>query len=819
MKTIFKSIALIAAVAATFAACSKVEEQQIEQTPLDAEKEYVYTFALGNSPDTKAILGTDANGRFVEWTSGDQLGSITTKSQGFSNITPAEGATPATFAIYSSGGLAEGNTINVWFPYRETYSDATAVPLLIPKEQEQRSDDNKFDFAAMPMVAKQVTVTPEMATTSSTSPIATIDMLCLGSTINFKVFSSEPSYASEKVRRITFNARNSDDSAEAYIAGSFTKNLTTVDPADLSTLTIPSFTTGYSSVVTSPRSASSIGTDKASALDLYMVVAPGSYRGTVVVETDAATYTYNLTSAKEFVRAGFKAFGLDLKKAASRGLPVDYVTLPWTYPTGGASATSSGLNSIVGVTSSGLGSDYSDSNKPYLIKFDNTGDYIQVKTNTEISTVSVDYKMIGGGNTSSLDIYESADGETWGSAIDNLVISGSQNDEGTVTTTAEFASSSRFVRIEFNKGSNVGIGGITIATFGSSPRISASSINVTALGATNALADYEIHNFAGSDDVSVKTYTGCVTSAIIEGGKIKYSVAPNYGTTDAAGTIVLQSDEAAADKTVIVSQAHDILTQTGADGSPLTLVIPNNATTAEFDITSAVFGWNASVTPAAEKNLTIKTGVDTYAATHSGSANASSQTITVNSTTAASESEQTLGTIDVYRNGNASDSQNISIIIKKASIGGGTPKTFSGTFGMISEATSSLTLTEPGSTTINSTITVTDGALGMNVDGTKGAQVGSSKNPASSIVISAPFTGSVSSITINTSGASSVNASLAVSVGGTSYKCGGNTSVSLSSTATNYTFTGSASGAVTITITNSSSKAIYLKNLSITGVK
>lgn len=818
MKTIFKSIALIAAVAATFAACSKVEEQQIEQTPSDAEKEYVYTFALGNSPDTKAILGTDANGRFVEWTTGDQLGSITTKSKGFSNITPADGATPATFSIYSTGGLSEGNTINVWFPYRETYSDATAVPLLIPNEQEQRSADNKFNFNAMPMVAKQITVTSEMETSTNTSPLETIDMVCLGSTINFKVFSSEPSYASEKVRRITFNARNSDDSAEAYIAGSFTKNLTTVDPADLSTLTIPSFTTGYSSVVTSPRSASSIGTDKASALDLYMVVAPGSYRGTVVVETDAATYTYNLASAKELVRAGFKAFGLDLKKAASRGLPVDYVTLPWTYPTGGASATSSGLNSIVGVTSSGLGSDYSDSNKPYQIKFDNTGDYIQVKTNTEISTVSVDYKMIGGGNTSSLDIYESADGETWGSAIDNLVISGSQNDEGTVTTTAEFAPSSRFVRIEFNKGSNVGIGGITIATFGSSPRISASSINVTALGATNALADYEIHNFAGSDDVSVKTYTGCVTSAIIEGGKIKYSVAPNYGTTDVAGTIVLQSDEA-ADKTVNVSQAHDILTQTGADGSPLTLVIPNNATTAEFDITSAVFGWNASVTPAAEKNLTIKTGVDTYAATHSGSANASSQTITVNSTTAASESEQTLGTIDVYRNGNASDSQKISITIKKASIGGGTPKTFSGTFVKISDASSSLTLTEPGSTTITSTITVTGGALGQNVDGTKGAQVGTGSSPASNIVISAPFTGSVSSITINTSGAKSVVASLEVSVGGTSYKCGGNTSVSLTNTATDYTFTGSASGAVTITITNSSSKAIYLKNLSITGVK
>ena len=191
----------------------------------------------------------------------------------------------------------------------------------------------------------------------------------------------------------------------------------------------------------------------------------------------------------------------------------------------------------------------------------------------------------------------------------------------------------------------------------------------------------------------------------------------------------------------------------------------------------------------------------------------------MNSTTATGASEQTLGTIDVYRNANTSDPQKISITIKKASTSGGTPKTFTGTFVKITNASSSLTLTEPGSTTITASITVTGGALNQNVDGNKGAQVGTGADACTSIVISVPFTGSVSSITLNTSGAKSVNASLSMSVGETAYKCGGNNSVSLTNSAADYTFTGSASGAVTITITNSSSKAIYLKNISITGVK
>ena len=322
MKTLFKSFMALAAVATAFVACNKVETE-LQQIP--AEEGFYYTFSLGE-PATKAVLDRDENGRFVKWTSGDQLGSITTKSQGFSNITPATAETPAQFQIYSKDGLTEGNTINVWFPYRSKQTNATEVELQIPNAQTQRSADKQFDFNAMPMVAKQVTVTADMATASTSSPISNIDMEYLGSVINFKVFSTNATYASEKVKSITFNGRNAANTADANIGGVFTKNLVTVDPENEETLAISSFTTGYHSIVTSPLSASAIGTDKASALDLYMVIAPGEFSGTIVVATDAADYTYTL-SAKTFVRGGFKAFGLDLGSPTA----VREVDEPYTF--------------------------------------------------------------------------------------------------------------------------------------------------------------------------------------------------------------------------------------------------------------------------------------------------------------------------------------------------------------------------------------------------------------------------------------------------------------------------------------------------------
>ena len=99
-----------------------------------------------------------------------------------------------------------------------------------------------------------------------------------------------------------------------------------------------------------------------------------------------------------------------------------------------------------------------------------------------------------------------------------------------------------------------------------------------------------------------------------------------------------------------------------------------------------------------------------------------------------------------------------------------------------------------------------------NVDSNKGLQFGSGSNPFTYLSLSTTgISGTIQSITVNASTASSATASLSVTVGGTSY-----ISSNLTTSATDYTGTGSSSGEIVISITQSTSKALYIKSISIT---
>ena len=103
----------------------------------------------------------------------------------------------------------------------------------------------------------------------------------------------------------------------------------------------------------------------------------------------------------------------------------------------------------------------------------------------------------------------------------------------------------------------------------------------------------------------------------------------------------------------------------------------------------------------------------------------------------------------------------------------------------------------------------------LNAD--KGSQIGSGSKPATGIVLTgSSIPGTITSVVVNTSGASSVNATVAVTVGGTAFKCNKNTTANLTSSAANYEFTGSASGDVVVTWANSSDKALYIKSITTT---
>ena len=141
---------------------------------------------------------------------------------------------------------------------------------------------------------------------------------------------------------------------------------------------------------------------------------------------------------------------------------IDFATLPFNWA-GGVKAD---LNSSTGIQTFGLGSDYAESHGAYRIKFDDDGDYIQVKTNERPGVVTIGVKMIGGNSDSSIKVQGSSDGTTF-TDVESLTISGAQNGILTLSTSNDFAANVRYVRMLFVKGANVGVGPITISRYGS----------------------------------------------------------------------------------------------------------------------------------------------------------------------------------------------------------------------------------------------------------------------------------------------------------------------------------------------------------------
>ena len=111
-------------------------------------------------------------------------------------------------------------------------------------------------------------------------------------------------------------------------------------------------------------------------------------------------------------------------------------------------------------------------------------------------------------------------------------------------------------------------------------------------------------------------------------------------------------------------------------------------------------------------------------------------------------------------------------------------------------------------------------------DATKGQQFGSSNNPCSFLNLqTSDIPGTITSVTVNTSGASGTGAYVSVTVGGVDFtyndpSASSSTSlddvVYIDQYATSYTFTGSATGAINIDWNQSTSKALYVKSIEVT---
>lgn len=288
-----------ATVVMAFASCEQVVEESVPQN------DFVYTFTLGSADETKATIGENS----VVWEEGDQMGVYTISTSGtsynrYGDITPG---TPATMEISSYYALAAGDMVYAYYPYTSNNSkEATTVSMSIPTSQDGKDD--------MPMVSLPIAMASDLEEkTDMNLPAGELKFVNLAAVIEFNVYSTTAEYQSEKIQSVSFVA-------DQAIAGSFTYDLSKVNYSDPATLTI----SGYeeTTVVYTPSTPAPVPAEKASATKIKMVVAPGSYTGKVIVTTDAATYTYNIEAAKEFVRSTIKPLNVELRAGVREPIPV-----------------------------------------------------------------------------------------------------------------------------------------------------------------------------------------------------------------------------------------------------------------------------------------------------------------------------------------------------------------------------------------------------------------------------------------------------------------------------------------------------------------
>ena len=230
---------------------------------------------------------------------------------------------------------------------------------------------------------------------------------------------------------------------------------------------------------------------------------------------------------------------------------VDYAFLPFVWE-GGDSST---LKAMLGVKTSGLGSDYAESNAPYRVKLDGTGDYIQVKTDSQPGAVVINVKMIGGPNTSKITVQESADGENF-TDLEDLEISGSQYHVVVLTTTKAFAETTRYVRFLFTKGSNVGVGYISIGkqeTVTINEAGYATCVTKHMVSFPEGLNAY-IVTAIGAEKVQLKKVTAvpAETPVVVEGAAGTYTLIPSTSTDAVRDNLLKASDGTVTGKNIYI---------------------------------------------------------------------------------------------------------------------------------------------------------------------------------------------------------------------------------------------------------------------------
>ena len=637
MKTRFISFAVLAIVATALFSCAKVNEQESlfnEQKDIELNEGTPFELIAGTI-DTK----TTNDDMSTKWASTDKI-NVFYAASGSSEYTSAgqfssTGTGSNVTFTGTVGALNDNNDWYAFYPYNSnittpnntgTYYTAVggAQTWASGASATAHLAGTKFPVCGRAMnVAKATTPTIEMKPAMSL----------------VKIHVTNNGGAALNVKSVTFATEDYPINGQFYIA--FKDADPTFTPKDggtgkSSTLTVEG---GYNIAVSGTA-------------DFYIGVAPFTAVSgkKLIVTVNGYSKELILSSTATFAPGKIKTLNFNYSETISQA------DLPFSLS---GAETAANYNDKDGLSYWGvIPQGYAAGNAPYRAQWKTDGGYLQVYYNQPAAKVSMGVKMIGGANTTYFDIKGSTDGVSY-AQIERFTVSGAQNDIHSFETTAAIDPDYRYIRIVFAKGasgSNVGVGAITISKPSTAPEIQANNITgVSVTGATSTFS-YTIKNFASADDVSVKSVDGSVvtSASVTSAGTVSYTVAPNYDTGSANGTITLTSANEGIDKVVNVTQVGETFSTTAT----ATITLAKDASSGTFTITTPSFGWASIVTPETGMNLTIDPA--------SGSANASAQTITINTTTAATASEQTLGTIVIYRNGNSTDTQKKTITIKKA---------------------------------------------------------------------------------------------------------------------------------------------------------
>ena len=294
----FRNIAMAVLFASVLASCSR-DDILSEDRPSG-----VYTFTLSDD-GTKAVLADSERGKYGHWEANDRLGTVVEADKpGYSYVNVG---TPSSFKIYRPGGLQAGENLYVYYPYNSSTASAHEARLEIPASQSQSGDE--FDFDAMPMAAAPFVITDAQASTTQNTSLGEIYLYNLAAMAEFRIFTSNSSYIGESIQKVRFEAG-------APLAGPFTKDITAISEEDESSLEISGYT--VSSVETVVSNPPTLHSASDAAAKIYMVLAPGSYSGTVIVTTDKAEYHYPLSSSQTFKRSVVRSLGIDLGTCSDR---------------------------------------------------------------------------------------------------------------------------------------------------------------------------------------------------------------------------------------------------------------------------------------------------------------------------------------------------------------------------------------------------------------------------------------------------------------------------------------------------------------------